>query len=389
MIANKLTVLAATAALLEPALALGHRHAHQQHAQKRGDWIVATIDGQVVSWENNYYGGAAAPAATQPAAASQPEAPAAPAPAAPQPTTIIKVAKPSQAAKPASKAAAEPKKVEKAATAPKKAVFKEQAVKAEATPKKTKTKTSSSSSSSSGASVGFSHKRGVCYNDVDLANNFASQCENCGWGYNWDSSSGGLKGLNFIPTLWNDQPLHTDRFADNCAEALDNGAKAIFSFNEPDNKGQADMTPAAAAKAHVKWMNPYSGKALIGAPSVSNSGLPMEGVEWLTNFVSECESAGCKYDFCNVHWYSEVQYGETLFDHLEASHKACGGKPIWLTEFAPTGSDDEIAKWLEEAIPRLEALSYLDAYSYFKVESGMLMSGPSELSSYGSVYASA
>ncbi|KAG5663852.1 hypothetical protein KAF25_006437 [Fusarium avenaceum] len=384
MIANKLTILTATAALLEPALALGHRHAHQQHAQKRGDWITATIDGQVVSWENNYFGGAA-PAATQPAA-SQPEAPAAPAPVAPQPTTIIKVAKPSQAAKPASKPAAEQKEPQKAAAAPKKAVFKEQAVKAQATtPKKAKT----SSSSSSGGSVGFSHKRGVCYNDVDLANTFAGECENCGWGYNWDSDSGGLKGLNFIPTLWNDQPLHTDRFGANCAKALENGAKAIFSFNEPDNKGQADMTPAAAAAAHVKWMNPYSGKALIGAPSISNSGLAMEGVEWLTNFVSECESAGCKYDFCNVHWYSEVQYGETLFDHLEASHKACGGKPIWLTEFAPTGSDDEIATWLKEAIPRLEALDYLDAYSYFKVETGMLMTGPSELSTYGSVYASA
>ncbi|KAF5678923.1 glycoside hydrolase [Fusarium heterosporum] len=383
MIANKLTILTATAALLEPALALGHRHAHQ-HVQKRGDWITATIDGQVVSWENNYFGGAAAPAATQPAAASQPEAPAAPAPAAPQATTIIKVAKPSQAAKPASKPAAEYKEPQKAAAASTKAVVKEQAVKA-TTPKKTK----SSSSSSSGGSVGFSHKRGVCYNDVDLANTFASECENCGWGYNWDSDSGGLKGLNFIPTLWNDQPLHTDRFAANCEKALNNGAKAIFSFNEPDNAGQANMSPAAAAKAHVKWMNPYAGKALIGAPSISNSGNAGEGVEWLTSFVSECESEGCHYDFCNVHWYSGVEYGETLFDHLEASHKACGGKPIWLTEFAPAGSDEAIAEWLKDAIPRLEDLSYLDAYSYFKVESGMLMTSASQLSSYGSVYASA
>ncbi|KAM5382195.1 hypothetical protein ACJA88_003990 [Fusarium oxysporum] len=346
MIANKLTILTATAALLEPALALGHRHAHHQHAQKRGDWVVATIDGQVVSWENNYFGpGGAAPAATQPAAASQPEAPSAPAPAAAQPTTIIKVAKPSQAAKSAYEPASQPKKEETAAKASQKAAIKE---KTQSKAKSSSTQ-SKSSGSTSGGSAGFSHKRGVCYNNVDLANTFAGDCKNCGWGYNWDSSSGGLKGLNFIPTLWNDQPLHTDRFADNCAQALSDGAKAIFSFNEPDNAGQADMTPAYAAKAHVKWLNPYAGKALIGAPSISNSGLPMEG----------------------------------------ASHEACGGKPIWLTEFAPTGSDEAIADWLKDAIPKLEALSYLDAYSYFKVETGMLMTSETELSSYGSVYASA
>jgi hypothetical protein len=378
MIANKLTILTATAALLEPALALGHRHGHHQH--KRGDTVVATIDGQVVSWEDNYFGpGGAAPAATQ--AASKPEAPAAPAPAAAQPTTIIKVAKPSQAAKSAYEA---PKAEEKAA-APKK-VEQVKQVKAASAPKKTKT---SSASSSSGGSAGFSHKRGVCYNNVDLANTFAASCENCGWGYNWDSESGGLdSGLNFIPTLWSDDAVHVDRFASNCAKSLENGAKAIFSFNEPDNGGQAHMTPAAAAAAHIKLLNPYAGKALIGAPSISNSGLPMEGREWLSAFVEECGDK-CHFDFCNVHWYSEVEYGETLFDHLEKSHDICGGKPIWLTEFAPKGSDDAIASWLEEAIPRLEALDYLDAYSYFKVETGMLMTSETEMSKYGSVYASA
>ncbi|KAM0564524.1 hypothetical protein ACHAPJ_000738 [Fusarium lateritium] len=388
MIANKLTILTATAALLEPALAINHRHVHHQHA-KRGDWITATIDGQVVSWVNNYNGGAA-PAATQPAA-SQPEAPAAaaPAPAAAQQTTVIKVAKPSQAAKPASKPAASE---EKAAAAPKKAVFKEKAQTETKTKSSSKPKVSSSSgSSSSGGSVGFSHKRGLCYNDVDLANTFAKDCANCGWAYNWDSDSYGIEGLNFIPTLWSDDADHLSRFPANCEKSLAAGAKAIFSFNEPDNGGQAHMTPADAAKAHAKHLNDYKGKALISAPSVSNSGLAMEGIEWLENWVSECKNldGGCVYDFCSVHWYSEVEYGETLFDHLEKAHKTCGGKPVWLTEFAPKGSDEAIAAWLKETIPRLEELSYLDAYSYWMVSEGILMENKSKLSSYGEVYASA
>ncbi|KAF4460502.1 glycoside hydrolase [Fusarium albosuccineum] len=388
MIAKKLTLLTATAALLEPALALSHRHMHQR-VQKRAEWITATIDGQVVSWENNYFGpGGAAPAATQAAEqpASQPESLQADAPAAvpASQTTIVKVVKPAKASE--------------AAEAPKKAVYKEETAESTKTTSSSKSKsgsskssTASSGSSSSGGSVGFSSKRGVAYNDIDLANTFAGDCDNCGWGYNWDSESYGLKNLNFIPTLWSADANHVDRFPDNVQTCLSNGAKAIFSFNEPDNGGQANMQPADAAAAHVKYLNKYAGKALIGAPSISNSGLAGEGIEWLTSFVSACESqeTACHYDFCNVHWYSEVEYGETLFDHLKAAHKTCGGKPIWLTEFAPKGSDEAIASWLEEAIPRLEALEYLDAYAYWMVSEGILMSSATELSTYGKVYAQA
>ncbi|KAF4449422.1 hypothetical protein F53441_7284 [Fusarium austroafricanum] len=41
----------------------GHRHLHQQRKKKRGDWVTATIDGQVVSWENTYNGSPATQAA--------------------------------------------------------------------------------------------------------------------------------------------------------------------------------------------------------------------------------------------------------------------------------------------------------------------------------------
>lgn len=56
----------------------GHQHFHEQRKQKRGEWITATIDGQVVSWENNYFGGPA----TQ---APVPDAPVPEAQAAPEP----------------------------------------------------------------------------------------------------------------------------------------------------------------------------------------------------------------------------------------------------------------------------------------------------------------
>ncbi|KAH7001606.1 putative TOS1-like glycosyl hydrolase-domain-containing protein [Ilyonectria destructans] len=38
----------------------GHEHFHEQRKKKRAEWITATIDGKVVSWENNYFGPATA-----------------------------------------------------------------------------------------------------------------------------------------------------------------------------------------------------------------------------------------------------------------------------------------------------------------------------------------
>lgn len=233
-------------------------------------------------------------------------------------------------------------------------------------------------------------KRGIAYNDVSLANTMAKDCSNCGWGYNWDSAPGSLaKRINYTPMLWSDRADHVKNWNANANAAIKAGSKALFSFNEPDNKGQAAMTPDYAAKKHIQYMNPFKGKALIGAPAVTNSGNPGEGIEWLKSFLSKCKTeGGCTVDFCNVHWYSGAQYSETLFTHLENAHKACGNKPIWLTEFAPTGaSDADTTAFLNKVLPRLEKLDYLHAYAYFMTKKGSLMNDQGGLSSYGKTYA--
>lgn len=236
----------------------------------------------------------------------------------------------------------------------------------------------------------FSGKRGLAYNDGVLANLFGGSCEVCGWGYNWASTRQGLdEKYSFVPMLWGDKPEFTDNWADDAEDAISSGSKALFSFNEPDNAGQANMQPADAASAHAKYLNKYSGRALIGAPAITNSGSANEGIEWLKQFMNACDAqdGGCAIDFCNVHWYSEAQYADTLFEHLEKAHEACGGKPVWLTEFAPFGSNDQISDFLKTNIPKLDKLDYLDAYSYFMVGTDSLLSTLEALSDYGDIYA--
>lgn len=253
----------------------------------------------------------------------------------------------------------------------------------------TAVKPSSTSTASSGG-LGVS-KQGIAYNDASLANTFKNSCNKngCGWAYNWGSSPGDLsKDVEYVPMLWGDLPVHTSHWDADCEAALSKGAKALLSFNEPDMPSQANMDAATAAAAHAKYFAKYKGRAQIGAPAVSNSNLDNQGLPWLKNFVAACDAnSDCHFDFCPVHWYSPAEYSDTLFTHLEEANKICGGKPVWLTEFAPTGSDEQITSFMKAALPKLDSLDYVHAYSYFFVAPNILMSSGNTLSSIGNTYA--
>lgn len=245
-----------------------------------------------------------------------------------------------------------------------------------------------SSSSSSSAQSPSGGKRGFAYNDANLVNNLVNGGTRGSWAYNWDSLSNGLSsGVEFVPMLWGDRPDHTDRWAANVEKSLSEGASHILSFNEPDHAAQANLSPEAAAAAHVKYVNPYAGRARIGAPAITNSNLDGQGTRWLRSFMSACESAGCKIDFCVAHWYSPADQPQSLIDHLNEVHSICGNRPVWLTEFAPLGSDDQNAEFLRNNLNRLDSeLGYLERYSYFMVSVGSLMSSQTSLSALGQAF---
>ncbi|KAK2600108.1 hypothetical protein QQS21_005194 [Conoideocrella luteorostrata] len=364
MYTNKIAALAGAVAIIDQAAAL-NIHRHEQKLQKKQDAVVWETVVETV-WVTE---GAPAPKSTVFADNAG--------------TVTSVVVVPTQQPKIEPPPVALPTVEKPPAPAPTSLV----------TSVKPATPTSTVASNNGGSSgTGFSGKRGLAYNEPTLANLVGSSCKSgvCGWAYNWGQTPGALDSkYSFVPMLWGAKGF--DTWAASADKAISNGAKALFSFNEPDNKGQANMQPSDAATLHVKHMNSYSGKALIGAPSVSNSNLQGEGLEWLQSWVQECEGKGCKYDFCNVHWYSPVSAIDTLFDHIEKAHKICGGKPVWLTEFAPVEANDaQTADFLSKAIPRLESLDYLHAYSYFMVsaEPNRLLSSLSSLSAVGNKYVS-
>ena len=241
---------------------------------------------------------------------------------------------------------------------------------------------SSTGSSSSGSSK--SGKRGVAYNDAKLTDCLVSSPE-VSWGYNWGSSSSGLSdSVKFIPTLWGPKSEFTNDWSKNAQSAIDSGSTHLFSFNEPDLSAQANLSPSEAADAYKQYMEPFAGKAKLCAPSVTNGGGSM-GLSWLSSFLEACSD--CTIDCVNIHWYDSAENTEYFKKHVSDAADTAPGKQIFVSEFAATGSDDQISKFLEDVMPWMDSNDDVGGYAYFMAGEGKLVSG-SEQSTIGKVFAS-
>jgi len=256
-----------------------------------------------------------------------------------------------------------------------------------ASPIKTSTTTATPSTTSSKASLPTptsSSKRGVAYNSANLANLFSGTKVN--WAYNWDSSTSGLdSGLEYVPMLWGSSADHTSVWAANAQKAINNGATHLLAFNEPDNPSQANLSPADAAKYYKQYMQPFAGKAKLGAPGITN-GAGTWGIPWLTAFLGNC--TGCTIDFVPIHWYESATNIAYFQSHVANAH-AAAGVPIWVTEFAATsGTEAQIETFVSTVTSWMDNLPFIERYSYFMAMPNSLVNAAGNgFSGYGSIYA--
>ncbi|KKF92535.1 Alkali-sensitive linkage protein 1 [Ceratocystis platani] len=244
----------------------------------------------------------------------------------------------------------------------------------------------SASYSGSTSSSSSSSKRGLAYNDLVLGPFFEKR--SFSWAYNWGASATGLpEGTEFVPMLWGNSDYFTKAWSAAADAAIASGSGHLLSFNEPDIGGQADMDVDTAINTHIKYMVPYKSKAKIGSPATSNSNLAKQGNIWLREFITACDAnSECHVDFCVTHWYDEASAVERLYSHLEEVHEICGDREIWLTEFAPSGTDEEVVSFITTNLPKLDELSYLGRYSYFYAAVPQMLTSSTALNSVGAAY---
>lgn len=223
-------------------------------------------------------------------------------------------------------------------------------------------------------------KRGLAYNEANLVKQLlAGTTGKASWAYNWGSTPGDLPaGIEYVPMLWGVQADHTGNWIERANSAIASGSTHLLAFNEPDHNEQARVDPGTCAQAYKTHVQPFAGKARLGAPAVTNGGGEM-GLTYLRNFMNAC--SGCTIDFVPIHWYDSAGNFEYFKKHVEDAKTVAGGRPLWITEFGAAGSDAEQAAFLGQALSWLESQDYVERYAYFWVDK-LLVTNPTIAAAY-------
>ncbi|CZT12984.1 related to TIR2 Cold shock induced protein [Rhynchosporium graminicola] len=231
--------------------------------------------------------------------------------------------------------------------------------------------------------ISSSGKRGLAYNAANLLSAFTS-ASNVTWAYNWGSSTVAIpSNLEYVPMLWGLRQSETSNWHESADKALAAGSTHLLAFNEPDLGAQANLGYAEAAAGYLTYMQPYASKAKLVSPAVTNGGGEM-GLTWLSNFLRACSS--CTIDKVALHWYNGGD-AAAFKEYMAKAYTAGGNRPLWITEFEASGSDEEQAAFLTEVMAWMDKTDYIERYAYFMVSDGNLVDGTT-LSKLGSAYAS-
>jgi hypothetical protein len=144
----------------------------------------------------------------------------------------------------------------------------------------------------------------------------------------------------------------------------------VLTFNEPDgdtSSGGTSSTPQSAAKIWLETLSllrsgPYNLKLSLPATTGSPRGL-----DWLKQFNTSCYSLnkthGCEFDFIATHWYGDFASMQSWLSQIHALYPS---QKIWLTEFdIPSVSDDDTAQFMNQSLPYLDGLDYVERYAWF------------------------
>ena len=191
------------------------------------------------------------------------------------------------------------------------------------------------------------------------------------WFYTWSTSDEGISAPNagFVPMIWGPGSITSSALAQ---AKQDTSCGCVLGFNEPDNSGQSNMTPAQALSL---WPQLMDTGLELGSPAVASGGATPGG--WLDQFMTGAKNNGYRVNFITLHWYGSdfntTDAVSQLQSYIQAVHTRYD-LPIWLTEFALISfanggqqfpSETEQAAFLTAATAMLDNLPYVQRYAWF------------------------
>ncbi|KAI5480618.1 Glycoside hydrolase, superfamily [Pseudohyphozyma bogoriensis] len=196
--------------------------------------------------------------------------------------------------------------------------------------------------------------------------------------YNWanaqDTSTGTLTaGVEFVPMLWGSYATGWTAAAQ---AAINAGSTHLLGMNEPDLDTQSNITPAAAAAEWKTYMEPFYGKAKLVSPAITNGGAPM-GVTWMSEFLGNCST--CHIDAIAAHCGYFTNYFTDMYNEFK--------KPIWITEFAGSGTVAQQQSFFQTIIPWMEKnVTFIERYAAFGDFAGTFVNSDGSLTALGQTY---
>ena len=127
------------------------------------------------------------------------------------------------------------------------------------------------------------------------------------------------------------------------------------------------MSVNRSVAAYKSYIQPFAGKAKLGAPAVTNAGPPY-GLTYLDWFIGNC--TGCQIDFINLHWYANSYAFGYLQSYVQQAHAQFPKYPIYLTEIGLDGgssldTEDRKEAFMKNATSWLDSLPYVERWSWF------------------------
>lgn len=152
------------------------------------------------------------------------------------------------------------------------------------------------------------------------------------WYWHWQDGPNPLFNgkLEFVPCFWG--PRYFSQWNQRKQEMKGNLPKHILSFNEPDVSGQANLDPKYAARLHMQELEPYAKRGVkISSPQI------VYNIQWLQEFMNECNKLGCTVDFMAIHWYGTYNDMAAFKRWVKLVYNIFK-KPIWVTEYGITAA---------------------------------------------------
>jgi len=219
-------------------------------------------------------------------------------------------------------------------------------------------------------------KRGLSFGD-DACKDATVLGLNDSWYYNWGTLPDGKgpncdppRAVEFTPMFWSCGKNCSDNLPSNYKEIWKQaGVQTILGFNEPDNGGQANLSPAIAAGlwSQIQGVaSQFSPPLQLVGPSMTH--WDTSGSIWLDQFFGNCsQSQGCDpslIKYVGFHDYSGN--AEKIIENADAAFKKYGRK-VWLTEFAVGDDKNRAANdaFMQEVLPKLEKADSIFRYAWF------------------------